>query len=196
MLPQLPVPQPLDDPSSIALIRTCTLSSHSSVLAAPDREQISNLKKDDEPLNGGSLEFSPACMIDGEPTSSKLGVSYSGGDSSTEADHHRTVTLLESLIGFFKSKDNYDENFLFVYPNNRREHTSGISVDMSGDLAAVQKSAFAWSKCSCGVISQMTKTGFLPGVQMNGLDSDTSMSDMGSPVTPTRFLTSTSSLHH
>ncbi|KAJ9421240.1 hypothetical protein FOXG_17685 [Fusarium oxysporum f. sp. lycopersici 4287] len=241
MLLQLPISQPLDDPSSTVLIRTCTLGSHPSVLVAPDKAQVRNPKKDDELLNGGSLKLAPACMIDGEPTSSKFRVGYSGGGNSTEADHRRTVTLLKSMIGFFKSKDNCDENFLFAYHNKsvvgvyigsglgkpttqsglkavasslqkfrpgsdqvtaelcetktRREHTFGISVDMSGDLAAVQKSALAWSKGSCVVNSQMKNTGFLPGVQVYGFDSDASLSDVGSPSTPTPSPTSTSSLH-
>ncbi|CZS72048.1 unnamed protein product [Fusarium graminearum] len=243
MLLQFPVSQPLDDPSSTILIRACTLGSHPSLLVATaDKEQVKNPKKDGELSDGGSLKLAPACMIDGEPTTSKLKAGYSDSDRSTETDHHRTVALLESMVGFFKSKDNCDENFLFAYHNNsvagvyigsslgkptaqsglralasalenpsqrsdqivaelcetkfRREHIFGIAVDISGDLAAVQKSTLAWSQGNCVVNSQMKGTGIIPGVQVYGFDTDIPQSDNGLPSTPTPSPTPISSLHH
>ncbi|CAF3496750.1 unnamed protein product [Fusarium graminearum] len=243
MLLQFPISQPLDDPSSTILIRTCTLGSRPSLLTATaDKEQVKNPKKDGELSNGGSLKLAPSCMIDGEPTTSKLKASHSGSDSSTEEDRRRTVTLLESMVGFFKSKDNCDENFLFAYHNksvarvcigsslgkptaqsglrafasalenpsqrsdqivaelcetkSRREHIFGIAVDMSGDLAAVQKSTLALSQGKCVVNSQKKDTGIIPGVQVFGFDTDISLSDNGLPLTPTPSPTPVSSSHH
>jgi len=191
MLLQFSVTQPLDNPNSNILIRSCTLSSGSVAPLRAGQSPVENPKKSDD-LIQPSLNTALACTSSGQETSDKLSVMTT---TACGADGDQVAGLLEGMKKFFDTKDNCDENFLFAYHKNtvasvyigarlgkttatsalmslaehmraqdvasnhtvaqlcssgrQPERVFGISIDIAGDLAGVQKTALEWSKGKC-----------------------------------------------
>ncbi|KAM5349053.1 hypothetical protein ACJ41O_008876 [Fusarium nematophilum] len=215
MLLQLSVTQPLDDPDSTVLIRSCTVgsgsSTNSSSASTAAAVAMDNPKKDDGLVQGGSLRVAPACAISGTPIDTKLSLATSG-EAASETEAGRAINLLRGMQKFFDAKDNCNERFLFAYNqdtvaslyigaglgrptaksalealaehlqtspsvSNRTvaeacggdrqpERVLGISVDTSGDLAAVQNAALQWSKGNCMTEESFKSAGHLTGVKL------------------------------
>ncbi|KAL7629535.1 hypothetical protein AAE478_001056 [Parahypoxylon ruwenzoriense] len=111
MLLQLSVTQPLDDPASNILIRSCTLGSRSdavSVAATP----VENPKKASA-LFEASLGFAPACAVTGAEIQENLEMTATSG--RTEGEGTAFSDLLDGMQKFFDAQDNCDESFLFAY---------------------------------------------------------------------------------
>ncbi|UKZ57771.1 hypothetical protein TrVGV298_011632 [Trichoderma virens] len=208
MLLQFSVTQPLDDPDSTILIRSCTLGSQETSFQG-SVPKIQNPKKTSNQYGGGSLKNSPACVIDGFEVDDKLALAKS---SSGKGNGYEVAGLLESMGEFFKAKDNCDENFLFAYHKQAvasvyigpglgkptigsalkslaaklldsdsisdytvaqlcgrgriPARTLGISVDTTGNLAAVQKTALDWSKGICAATGDLIVAGNLADVKV------------------------------
>ncbi|EFR05106.1 hypothetical protein MGYG_08115 [Nannizzia gypsea CBS 118893] len=111
LLVQLSVTQPLDDPESTILLRTCTSSSGTSHAFAA--KQINNPKKWKE-LYQIRLETASACVITGTKVQDKLKLAIGG---SNERNSIHATRLLDGMEMFFSARDNCDENFLFAYYN-------------------------------------------------------------------------------
>ncbi|WAO87377.1 Chitinase [Fusarium falciforme] len=112
MLLQFSISQPLDDDDSTTLIRSCTIGSHPTAARIANEKSIDKPKKDDNLVDGGSLNVAPACIIPGTPVDTKLSVGK--GDSGKE-DGRAIAILLEGMTKFFGAKDNCNEKFLFGY---------------------------------------------------------------------------------
>ncbi|KAK4072464.1 CAZyme family GH18 and CBM24 [Trichoderma harzianum] len=209
MLLQLSITQPLDDPISNILIRSCTLGSQETPSFKSTVSSIQNPKKGKNLFRGGSLKNSPACAITGFEVDDKLVLAKS---SSGKGNGREIASLLESMSEYFEAKDNCDENFLFAYhketvasvyigaglgkptvssalkslaasvhdSNSISSHTVaqlcgsgrlstrtfGVSVDTTGDLAAVQKTALGWSNGICASKGDLITAGNLAGVKV------------------------------
>ena len=214
LLLQFSVTQPLDDPASTILIRSCTLTSPSAskfanTSSTTSSEAMENPKKSDS-LFDAKLDSARACVIASTQVPGDLQVTVST-DRGT-ADTHEVSGLLNGMEKFFNAQDNCDENFLFarhkqtvasVYigaslgkptvvsairalrerlqtdasvsnrtiaqlcGNGRQpERTVGIAIDMTGNLAAVQKTAVEWNKGSCVVEGDLKGAGDLEGVEV------------------------------
>lgn len=207
MLLQFSVTQPLNDPGSNTLIRSCMLGSRSAVVSTAPAPMENPKKASD--LFEGSLDSAPACAAIGieVPGKLKLAASSDGNGSAAEV-----TGLLKGMQKFFDDQDNCDENFLFAYhkqtvvslyigaglgkptvesalkalteqlrsngpvsertvtqlcsSGRRPEHVFGISIDTTGDLAAVQQTALEWSKGNCAVNGHLQSAGDLPGVKV------------------------------
>ncbi|EGE08654.1 chitinase [Trichophyton equinum CBS 127.97] len=109
LLMQLSVTQPLDDPESTILLRTCTSSSNISHAFAA--KQIDNPKKSKE-LYQIRLDTATACVTTGIEVQDKLKLAIG---SNNERNSIYTTRLLAGMEKFFSAKDNCDENFLFAY---------------------------------------------------------------------------------
>lgn len=191
MLLQFSITQPLDDPNSNILIRSCTLGSHADTGAAT-LKPVENPKKDEDLVQGGSLEVAPACAVVGTEVSSKMDLLISPGGTG---DSQQITGLLDGMQKYFSATDNCDENFLFAYhrqtvasiyigaglgkpsvnsalkaltgrlrsdvmvanqtvvqlcsEERHPERIFGMSIDTTGDLAAVQKTDLDWSVGQC-----------------------------------------------
>ncbi|KAF5606321.1 glycoside hydrolase family 18 [Fusarium subglutinans] len=111
MLLQLSVSQPVDQPGSTVIIRSCTYGPNSTNFMAASQSSVDNPKKSSKLYQGGSLRTAAACAIDGEPSDVQLLLDESGD----KTDGSRVLKLLEGLRKFFELQDNCDENFLFSY---------------------------------------------------------------------------------
>ncbi|KAI0385605.1 glycoside hydrolase family 18 protein [Hypomontagnella monticulosa] len=171
ILLQFSVAHPLDDPKTNVLIRSCSLAVSSkdvdrTTINATSIE-IENPKKSDV-LVESSLDVAPACAVDGAKVDGKLTFSTSRGG---KGDGGVIGGLLQGMLDFFNAKDNCDETFLFAY---HKETVASVYIGAglgkptvesaveavterlstgatSGNLAAVQKSAFEWSQGNCAV---------------------------------------------
>jgi hypothetical protein len=213
MLLQFSMTQPLDDPASTILIRSCTLTSSpaSGNVSSTYLEALENPKRS-ETLFDAPLDSAPACIGDLIEGEGNLQVSVSG-DRSTEAGVEDLPSLLAGIETFFEVPDNCDENFLFAWQNGTAasvyigaalgkpavasaikalsEHLQssgpslstrtvaqlcgseresdrilGIAIDTTANLAALQKTALAWSQGSCAADEDLKAAGDLPKVNI------------------------------
>lgn len=112
MLLQFSVNQPLDDPASTVMIRSCSLAPTSTLASgADDNEPMENPKKASNLFGGGSLRLAPACARTGRNVWGKLEVA-SSNDGTADADE--VVSLLRGMKDFFKDPENCDESFIFA----------------------------------------------------------------------------------
>jgi hypothetical protein len=123
LLLQLSVKQPLADPESNVLIRTCSLSSGLSVATAGEAEipGVENPKKA-ENIFQSSLEVTKACQSTG--TNKKVDINVFT-NSGTGADSDKSLTLLDGMRTYFAAEDNCDESTIFAYQNGT---TVGIYI--------------------------------------------------------------------
>jgi hypothetical protein len=225
MLLQFSVSQPLDNPSSTNLIRSCTLAT------SPGHVRTAAVTVENPKKNGGlfqgSLQTAPACASSGKETQGI--VKLASGSVNKSRAKTDPSGLLEGLESFFAAEDNCDEKFVFGYHNQTvvgvysgaqlgkrtavsalqalavhfREDDSagsaiaqlcegrppervlGISVDTSGNLAAVQKTALGWSSGSCASEGSLLRKPDLPGVTVLEIDPagnfNTTNSTIGTP---------------
>ncbi|OAX82110.1 hypothetical protein ACJ72_03545 [Emergomyces africanus] len=116
MLLQFSITQPLNDPTSNILIRSCTLGSRQVVPAAV-RSVEKNPKRSNN-LVQRSVDSASACAAAGKEEVDKLQVLTA---SSTSTNTGRSTgdddvsILLEGMRKFFNAQDNCNENFLFSY---------------------------------------------------------------------------------
>ncbi|KAK2616535.1 hypothetical protein QQS21_000578 [Conoideocrella luteorostrata] len=145
MLLQFSVSQPLSDPQSNIIIRSCTLNpaEHGSIMAsaAEAASIVENPKKLDESAKYGGLEStSVACSTSGMQLPGKIEVVTSTRKTPNSSD---AVDLLKGMRQFFAAKDNCDEKFLFGYHNQFvagvyiGEHITKSTADSA--LAALSK---------------------------------------------------------
>ncbi|KAK4156324.1 hypothetical protein C8A00DRAFT_41196 [Chaetomidium leptoderma] len=220
MLLQFSVTQPLDDPASTILIRSCALTSRpaSGNVSSTYLEALENPKKSGS-LFDARLDSAPACVaamteVQGNSAQVAVHVSTDGGTTGPAANHD-VSGLLKGMETFFEARDNCDENFLFAWHQQTAasvyigaalgkatapsaikalagrlrtersisnhtiaqlcgsgrvpERVFGIAIDTTGDLAALQRTALAWSKGICaGVVdgSDLKSAGNLEGVKL------------------------------
>ncbi|KAF4450549.1 glycoside hydrolase family 18 protein [Fusarium austroafricanum] len=227
LLLQFSISQPLGNPGSTTLIRSCSIASNSSSIGG----SIKNPKKGKDLFQGGRLATAPACMIDGDPVDDVLRL----GTSSTKSDKQTAVKaskLLQGMKKFFEAKDNCDEKFLFAYhqqvvagvyigaglgkvtaksalgslaghiqtsnsfanetivelcgKGRRPDRVFGISVDTTGNLAAVQNKALQWSKGISAFQGDISPSESLRGVKVFDIAGITDISDVPPAIgTPT-----------
>jgi hypothetical protein len=113
MLLKFSITQPLDDPSSNILIRSCTLESRGDTTLS-SAVPIENPKKVNNWLPG-SLRSAQACTTTGKEVEDELRIGRSS-DRQKNADNE-PLGLLEGMQKFFNAEDNCDENLLFAYHN-------------------------------------------------------------------------------
>jgi hypothetical protein len=113
MLLKLSITQPLDDPSSNILIRSCALESREDTTLSPV-VPVENPKKVNNGLPG-SLRSAQACAATGKEVEDELRIGRST-DSKKHADKE-LLGLLEGMQKFFNAQDNCNENLLFAYHN-------------------------------------------------------------------------------
>jgi hypothetical protein len=117
MLLQFSVSQPLDNPDSTVLIRSCTLGSVSDKAAAveADLPTVDNPKKDDK-LFLPSLESAPACSSEGIESQDHIQLSTSSGPGNVSIEQSGDIRgVLDGMNKYFSAKDNCDESFIFAY---------------------------------------------------------------------------------
>ncbi|KAF2132617.1 carbohydrate-binding module family 24 protein [Dothidotthia symphoricarpi CBS 119687] len=158
MLLQFSISNPLDDPKTTVLIRSCTLGGQQSEIRTKV-QSVENPKKD-EGLLESSLDTAPACFSDGTQTTRDLSVFTEG---SAKANLTEAVKVLEGLQNFFEAKDNCDENVVFAY---YKKTVASIYVGKgygkataSSLLSAVKSSGIG----SNSTIAQVCGSGSLPG---------------------------------
>ncbi|PVH83223.1 carbohydrate-binding module family 24 protein [Cadophora sp. DSE1049] len=210
MLLQFSVTQPLDDPKTTVLIRSCTLRSQPANFSTAG-SLLENPKKLND-LFVKSLDTVRACAAAGTEVHDELELASSSGGNGVGTE---IAALMEGMQGYFEARDNCDENFLFAYHkqtvasiyvgesigkptvksalealsktirnspgsvSNRTltqlcgggrlpERVFGISIDTTGDLVSVQRTAHEWSKGNCAVENDadLKSAGTLPGVKV------------------------------
>lgn len=112
MLLQFSVTQPLDDPGSTILIRSCLLGAESARIATELSGSAVDNPKMEQSLLEPPLDFAPACRSDGTRTTQDVQLlqwDSSGSDAS------RVVDLISGMGQFFDAPDNCDESFVFAY---------------------------------------------------------------------------------
>ncbi|KAH8585563.1 glycoside hydrolase family 18 protein [Bisporella sp. PMI_857] len=123
MLLQLSITQPLDDPASNILIRSCALAEPSFMAFSDSpifRNESSSLEKPIEnpkkasELVEASLDIAPACSFVGTRVPGKLNL-VASGSSGGKVDSANTDIVIEGLRKFFDAPDNCDENFAFAF---------------------------------------------------------------------------------
>ncbi|KAI1772844.1 carbohydrate-binding module family 24 protein [Hypoxylon cercidicola] len=187
MLLQFSVAHPLDDPDTTVLIRSCTLGLESSkadrTIANATSLEIDNPKKADY-LFEKSLDVAPSCAFEGTKVDGKLAFSTSSGDST--GDSSGIASLLTGIQDFFNTKDNCDETYLFAYHKqtvasvyigpglgkptpiaqsprpvvkeaNQSQSSGSLSMS-TGDLAAVQRTAFDFGQGNCAADGDLVLT--------------------------------------
>lgn len=111
MLLQFSITQPLDDPASNILIRSCTLGSASTAAQSNDTVLAENPKKSTGLYQPG-LDTAAACTATGVEVQDKLQLSItSGGNGNAD----QLTSLLDGMQQYFDHADNCNENFLFAY---------------------------------------------------------------------------------
>ncbi|PGG99158.1 hypothetical protein GX51_06417 [Blastomyces parvus] len=213
MLLQFSITEPLDDPTSNILIRSCTLGSRQAVPAA-ERSMRKNPPRSNNHVQR-SLDPASACAAAVTEEDHKLQV-LTGDTTTTSTDSitgdDDVSILLEGMRKFFNAQDNCDKNFLFSYykrmvagiyigdglgkptvasvlnalterlqtsksVGNRTvaqlcggervpEQIFGVTIDATGNLAAVQKTALEWSKGNCARTADFTNAENLPGIKI------------------------------
>ncbi|KAF4508203.1 hypothetical protein G6O67_004613 [Ophiocordyceps sinensis] len=112
MLLQLSVTQPLDDPDSTILIRSCTLESVLDDNVTETRPPVDNPKKAND-IFWPSLDEAPACLATGLEVDNEMSLAMSSG--SGHADGQDLTRLIQGMQDFFDAPDNCDESFVFAY---------------------------------------------------------------------------------
>lgn len=127
LLLQLSVKQPLNDPRSNVLIRTCSLSSGMSVatIGEAGTPDVENPKKAENVFQS-SLEVARACKSTGTDTKVNINMFTNSG---TGAASDKSLTLLEGMRAFFAAEDNCDESIIFAYQNG-----TAVGVYIGEDL--------------------------------------------------------------
>ncbi|KAK2601575.1 hypothetical protein QQS21_004893 [Conoideocrella luteorostrata] len=221
MLLQFSVTQPLDDPESSILIRSCSLNHEPAAGArmatAAGTTQVENPKKSHALAQGSTQVTAPACAVNGTEVSDKVTLHSFGGKTKSLGSDNNTaaaaVALLEGMYKFFNNDDNCDEKFVFGYhrqtavgayigaglgkptmktilkalktslsdagkfsgrsvvaqlcdSTRQPERIVGVSIDASGDLAAVQRMGLDWSNGKCSGIGQHSESGSLVGAKV------------------------------
>jgi hypothetical protein len=123
LLLQFSVTQPLDDPASTVLIRTCMLNATSRAAStkpwsawSASTKAVANPKKSAK-LFRGRLSSAPACLpLATETRGATIQVATSTNSTSKVAPE-AIALLLEGMGSFFDARDNCDENFLFAWQN-------------------------------------------------------------------------------
>ncbi|KAH7258056.1 hypothetical protein BKA59DRAFT_491476 [Fusarium tricinctum] len=133
MLLELSVSQPVDSKDSTIFIRTCTLNSHPTAARMPDGPAMKNPKKDT------SLVDQVTSLLDG------LKTFFEAKDNSVAA------VYIGSGLGKSTHLNSNDDG-------DQPSRIFGVSVDTTGDLAAVQRAALGWSTGSCHDIPKASKT--------------------------------------
>ncbi|KAH7113136.1 hypothetical protein B0J13DRAFT_631257 [Dactylonectria estremocensis] len=185
MLLQLSVSQPLDRLDSTAIIRSCTLGSNSTSAREGSQAPMENPKKSPKLFQGGSLKTAAACSVDGDPVNVTLALRA----SSAKADGVKVANLLDGiqsvytgtglgkpiaksaiqvLSKHFQSSNSHREHMVaeLCSSEHQKEQVFGVSIDYSGDLAAVQNDPLQWSKGSCAIQGDLNPTKELSGVNM------------------------------
>jgi LysM repeat protein len=107
------VSQPLNDPDTTTLIRSCTLSGElTSGLVA---ETTVENPKTQNALAVAKLASEPSCVSPGTATSDKVQLLTGGPEENDE--NVRAVSLLKGMQEFFDVQENCDEQFVFAYFN-------------------------------------------------------------------------------
>ncbi|GAB1317774.1 chitinase [Madurella fahalii] len=232
MLLQLSVTQPLDDPASAILIRSCTLGSRppSGSVSFTLRKPLMGNPKKSEGLFRPKLDSAPACVAAATEVPGNVQMVVST-DSGTGTDRD-VSSLLEGIEEFFGARDNCDENFVFAWHkqtvasvhigaalgkptvasviralagrlrtessvSNRTivqlcaserqpERIFGIAIDTTGDLAALQRTALAWSKGSCAIGGDLKAAPDLTGLKIFEATGPT-VDGINSTFSTTRF---------
>ncbi|KAF7555882.1 hypothetical protein G7Z17_g1807 [Cylindrodendrum hubeiense] len=97
-------------------------------------------------------------------------------------------SAIQALSKHFQSSNSHREHMVAELCNSehQKEQVFGVSIDHSGDLAAVQNDALQWSKGSCAIQGDLNPTEELPGVNMFDIVGMKGFDDDGmTPITPT-----------
>ncbi|KAK4184949.1 hypothetical protein QBC35DRAFT_538819 [Podospora australis] len=166
------VTQPLEDPLSNVLIRSCSLSTPSgpvvAVASSASNTQLTENPKKAEDLVQSPLQMAAACLTRGFETTSELQLLDTSGSKIKSSED--ASELLQGVRKFFADDDNCDESFVFAYKKRNKTDGSianstvaqicdsnraspnrilGISIDTTGNLAAVQNMVSRWSEGVC-----------------------------------------------
>ena len=161
MLLQFSVTQPLDDPKSTVLIRSCTLGSQPANLTTAG-SVLENPKKSNN-LFSKNLDTARACVAAGSETRDVLELISSSGENGVGSE---VATLLESMQEYFEVRDNCDENFLFAY---HKQTVAGIYVGESIGKPTVKPAIEAFAKTirnGPGSVSNRTLTQLCSGARL------------------------------
>lgn len=161
MLLQFSVTQPLDDPKSTVLIRSCILGSQPANLSSAG-SLLENPKKSNG-LFVKSLDTARTCASAGSETRGVLELVSSSGGNGVGSE---VATLLESMQEYFEVRDNCDENFLFAY---HKQTVAGIYVGESIGKPTVKSAIVAFAKTiqnGPGLVSNRTLTQLCGGARL------------------------------
>lgn len=158
MLLQFSISNPLDDPKTTVLVRSCTLGRQQSEIQM-NVQSVESPKKD-EGLFESSLDTAPACFADGTETTRDLSIFAEG---SAKVNSTEVVKVLEGLQKFFEGKDNCDENVVFAYYKKTVASIyvgSGYGKATASSLLNAVKSSGVGS---ASTVAQICGGGSLPG---------------------------------
>lgn len=114
LLLQLSVRKLLENPNSIALIRTCSIASDMHITTGDaELPAVENPKKS-ETVFESSLEVAPACVGTGTKALRDIELYTNSGSNGNSL---KTVSLLDGMQTYFATRDNCDESTLFAYHN-------------------------------------------------------------------------------
>jgi hypothetical protein len=117
LLLQFSISQPLNDPTSSIILRSCSLASTKNVQSVTRRNilPVKNPKKSSRLVSSGnSFGSAPACSVVGSETSQRLQLLKSSGLSKNSS---YAINLLNGLRKFFGDDNNCNERFSFAYYN-------------------------------------------------------------------------------
>lgn len=111
LLLQFTVTQPVSDPNSDILIRTCSLQPKTNITSATNL--VTENPKVTEDLAQQSLTIAPACIAPGQQSNSTISLSISAQTvNATMAA--RVRVLLKGLRAYYNDQNNCDERFAFA----------------------------------------------------------------------------------